>query len=91
VLEFNAPAVPDAVARLGRAMETDDPVRALIELERSLHLPMALRDVGMPNDGIARAVAQATANPYANPREVDAASLTELIERAWRGAGAHAH
>jgi len=91
VLEFNAPTVPDAVARLGRAMETDDPVRALIELERSLHLPMALRDVGMPNDGIARAVAQATANPYANPREVDAASLTELIERAWRGAGAHAH
>jgi len=48
---------------------------------------MALRDLGMPKEGIGRAVAQATANPYANPRPVDAASLTELIERAWAGAG----
>lgn len=87
VLEFNAQAVPDAMARLGRAMETHDPVRALAELERSLHIPQALRDLGMPKDGIVRAVAQATANPYANPRAVDAASLTELIERAWAGAG----
>jgi alcohol dehydrogenase class IV len=88
VLEFNAQAVPDAMARLGRAMETNDPVRALVELERSLPIPMALRDLGMPKDGIARAVAQATANPYANPRAVDAMSLTELIERAWAGVGA---
>ena len=85
-LEFNAPAVPDAMARLGRAMETDDPVRGLVALERSLQVPMALRDVGMAKDGIARAVAQAMANLYANPRPVNAASLTELIERAWAGA-----
>ena len=69
-------------------METDDPVRALFELERSLQLPMALRDLGMPQEGIGRAVAQAAGNPYANPREVDATSLAELIERAWAGAGA---
>jgi len=87
VLEFNAPAAPDAVARLGRAMETDDPVRALFELERSLQLPMALRDLGMPQEGIGRAVAQAAGNPYANPRAVDATSFAELIERAWAGAG----
>ncbi len=87
VLEFNAPAVPDAVARLGRAMKSDDPVLALAELERSLQVPMTLREVGMPEDGVARAVAQAMANPYANPRPVDATSLTELIERAWAGKG----
>lgn len=85
VLQFNAPAIPDAMARLGRAMNTDDPVRVLVELERSLQVPMALRDLGMPEEGIGRAVAQAAANPYSNPRPVDAASLTELIERAWAG------
>jgi hypothetical protein len=39
----------------------------------------------MSQDGIARAVAQAMANPYANPRPLDAGALTDLLERAWAG------
>jgi alcohol dehydrogenase class IV len=66
-------------------MEVSDPVAALIELQRNLRLPMSLRDLGMPKDGVARAVELAIGNQYRNPREVSAALLTELLEHAWAG------
>jgi alcohol dehydrogenase class IV len=84
-LNFNAPAIPEVLVRLGRAMEVSDPVVALIELQRNLRLPMSLRDLGMPKDGVARAVEVAIGNPYRNPREFSAALLTELLEHAWAG------
>jgi alcohol dehydrogenase class IV len=84
-LNFNAPAIPEVLVRLGRAMEVSDPVAALIELQRNLRLPMSLRDLGMPKDGVARAVEVAIGNPYRNPREFSAALLTELLEHAWAG------
>ena len=84
-LAFNAPAVPEAMARLARALDADDPVGALFELEAACQVPMALRDLGMPQDGIARAVDLAMANPYRNPRPVAAGDLAALFGRAWAG------
>jgi alcohol dehydrogenase class IV len=84
-LNFNAPAIPEVLVRLGRAMGAGDPIGALIELQRKLRLPMSLRDLGMPKDGVVRAVELAIGNPYKNPREVSAALLTELFEQAWAG------
>lgn len=86
-LAYNAPMTPSAMARLGRAMQTDDAIGALLQLERECAIPLALRDLGMPRDGVARAVEQALANPYANPRPLEAGALTELLERAWAGEG----
>jgi maleylacetate reductase len=86
-LAYNAPNIPDVLARLARAMSTDDAVQALLRLERDGGMPLALRDIGMPHDGIERAVEQALANPYANPRPVERDALRELLERAWAGAG----
>jgi maleylacetate reductase len=84
-LAYNAPMAPAAMARLGRAMQTDDAIGALLRLAHECPIPHALRDIGMSQDGIARAVAQAMANPYANPRPLDAGALTDLLERAWAG------
>jgi maleylacetate reductase len=86
-LAYNAPHIPDALARLRRAMQADDAIEALLRLERESGIPLALRDIGMPHDGITRAVDQALANPYGNPRPVEAGALRELLERAWAGAG----
>ena len=86
-LAYNAPAIPDAIARLRRAMQADDAIGALLQLERDCTIPLALRDIGMPHEGIARAVEQAMANPYGNPRPVEAGALSDLLERAWAGAG----
>ena len=84
-LAFNAPAVPAAMSRLSRAMNHDDPVHSLFALQRACKVPRALRDIGMPKDGVANAVAQAIANPYANPRRVEADALKSLLECAWAG------
>lgn len=83
---YNAPATADAIERLARALGTPNASKGLFDLARFLGAPMALRDLGMPADGIRHAVKEALANPYWNPRPLEKAGLTELLERAWSGA-----
>ncbi|QVN19379.1 maleylacetate reductase [Burkholderia pyrrocinia] len=86
-LAYNASRIPDALERLARAMKVSNAIEAIFRLERDCAIPLALRDIGMPERGIAAAVEQAVANPYANPRTVDADSLSELLTHAWHGRG----
>ena len=57
----------------------------LHELARHLGAPLALRDLGMPEDGIDRATDIAMQNPYWNPRPLERGAIRALIARAWRG------
>jgi alcohol dehydrogenase class IV len=84
-LAYNQPMIQTEMSRLARAMQTDDAVRALLRLEHECAIPLALRDIGMPREGIAAAVEQAMASPYPNPRPIEAAALKDLLERAWAG------
>ncbi len=85
-LAYNIPATPDAVTRLRRALGTDgDPAEALQALARSLGAPTALCDIGMPEDGIDRAVELAFQSPYWNPRPLKVKAVRGLLERAWAG------
>ena len=45
----------------------------------------ALRDLGMPEDGIGRAAELAVSAPYPNPRPIEQGSMLALIARAWAG------
>jgi maleylacetate reductase len=85
VLAFNAPAAPEASAALARALDTDDPVRALWELTGRLGTPRSLRGLGMAEGDIERVVDLAVASPYANPRPVDAGDVDALLRAAWAG------
>ena len=51
-----------------------------------LGAPIALKDIGMPADGLDRAARLATENPYANPRPIEYAGVRQLIEDAYHGA-----
>ena len=85
-LAYNIPAVPEAVARLRRALGvTGDPAAALQSLALSLGAPTALRDIGMPADGIDRALELAFQAPYWNPRPLKVEAVRGLLERAWAG------
>ena len=83
---YNAPAAPEAMARAGRALGGGDAASALFALAGKVGAPRALRDIGMPQDGIERAADLAVANPYFNPRPVERAAIRDLIARAWEGA-----
>lgn len=84
-LAFNAPAVPHAMTALTRAFDGSDPIASLAALVHRIGAPTALRDIGMPQDGIEAAADQAVENPYWNPRKIDRESVRLLIERAYLG------
>src|SRR5260221_11234985 len=84
-LAYNAPATPDAVARLATALGGSDPVLGLHQLARRLGTPRSLREIGMPERGIDQAAELAVKNPYWNPRPIEQDAIRDLIARAWRG------
>lgn len=84
-IAYNAPAAPEAMARLAAALGVADAALGLHELAARLGAGRGLRDLGLPQAGVAQAVAQTLANPYWNPRPLAAEALTGLLERAWRG------
>ncbi len=84
-LAYNAPAIPEAMARL-RPVLGADPARALFDLARRVGAPAGLSALGMPEEGIGRAVDLALSNPYWNPRALDREGLAALIARAHSGA-----
>ena len=85
VLAFNAPAAPEAMERLGRALDSEVPADALYDLAQSLGAPGALKDIGMPQDGIGLAVETVLADPGWNPRPLEQKPLAEMLRRAWAG------
>jgi alcohol dehydrogenase class IV len=82
---YNAPAVPDAMERIARAMGVADAAQGLFELAGHLGANQALRDIGMPEDGIEHAVKATLAAPYWNPRPLEEAALRDLLTGAWNG------
>ncbi|MBD2751232.1 maleylacetate reductase [Microvirga sp. BT688] len=82
---YNAPAVPDAMGRIARAMGAADAAQGLFELAKRLGAKQALRDIGMPEEGIEQAVKATLAAPYWNPRPLDEAALRHLLTRVWNG------
>jgi maleylacetate reductase len=82
---YNAPAAPDAMKRLARALNVSDPVRGLYDLERSLGAPTSLKELGMPQAGLDKAADLALANPYWNPKPLERPAIRALLDDAWAG------
>lgn len=86
VLAFNAPAAPEAAARIAAALGHDDPVAGLVALAARVGAPTALRDVGLREDQIDEAAELAAAKvPAANPRPASREDLAALLRAAWQG------
>jgi maleylacetate reductase len=86
VLAFNAPASPDAEARIASAFGTADALSGLQDLRKRLDAPKALSDYGFTADGIAEAVTVVLpAVPASNPRPVTTENLTRLLQAALTG------
>lgn len=86
VTAYNAPNAPDASARIGEALGADDALSGLESLRDATGAPCALRDLGMPEDGIPLAAELALAAiPDSNPRPVTLPTLERLLRAAWSG------
>jgi len=84
-MAYNASAVPDAAAKIARALDVADAAQGLYDLARRLNTKLALKDLGMPRDGIDKAADLSMTNAYWNPRALERGAIRDLIARAWAG------
>ena len=84
-MAYNAPAAPEAMRALAGALGAADAPTAVHDLIASLGGPLSLRELGMAEADLPRAVGLATATPYPNPREVTPDGIAALLRDAWSG------
>lgn len=82
VMAFDLPAAPAAAARL-RRVAGQDPVAVVSGLARAHEGATTLRELGVPRGKLRGVAERVVANPYPNPRPLDAESVTALLEQAW--------
>lgn len=85
-LAYNAPAVPEAMQRIARALNVPHAAQGIFDLAQALGAPVALKDIGMPADQLDRCAEIATQNAYANPRPIERPAIRALLENAYHGA-----
>jgi maleylacetate reductase len=84
-LAYNQHAAPEAMQRIARATGADNAALGIYNLARRNGAPVALKDIGMKQDDVERAVEIACANPYWNPRPVEKDAIRALIQDAFDG------
>jgi alcohol dehydrogenase class IV len=86
VLAFNAPNALEEEARIAEAFGTSTAEQGLAVLRAAVGAPRALKDLGMPEDGIVRAVGPVLAAvPENNPTELTEENVAALLRAAWEG------
>jgi maleylacetate reductase len=83
---FNASAAPDAMRRIERALGVGDAARGLYDLNVKLGLPTGLKDLGLKESDIGKAVDVVSAVKITHPRPVFKADLLNVIGQAYAGA-----
>jgi alcohol dehydrogenase class IV len=88
-LAYNAAQAPEAIRRIARALGTESAAAGVFDLAQRLGAPVALKDIGMPADGLDRAADLAVQTPYPNPRPLERAAIRALLQRAFDGERPH--
>ncbi|KAL1849386.1 hypothetical protein Daus18300_013268 [Diaporthe australafricana] len=91
-LAYNAPRIPDAMAKLAEALpgSNGDAIQGLNVLLEKLKVKRGLKDFGLREEDVDKAADIAVSNPYWNPREIEREPVRELIRRVWAGEPARA-
>jgi len=82
---YNRDAAPEAMKAIAAALGTSDAAQGIYDLAKTIGAPLALKDIGMPADGLDKAADLATQNPYYNPRPIERAAIRQLLENAYNG------
>jgi maleylacetate reductase len=85
-IAFNAKAAPRAMDLIARALGAKDAGRGLYDLNIRLGLPTGLKDLGMREADIPKAVELVAAAKFVNPRPVSHDDTRNLITQAFHGA-----
>ena len=80
-IAYNQGAVPEVLAQAAEALDAKPRRKGIYDLSVKIGAPVALKDIGMPLEGLDRAAEIATQNPYYNPRPVDYAGRSPTTQR----------
>jgi maleylacetate reductase len=82
---YNAPASPEAMSRIKRAMGTNTAAGALYDFAKGLNAPLTLKELGMQQSDLDKAADIAAANPYSNPTPIERSAIRKLLDDAYFG------
>jgi len=85
VVSFNASVVSEKLAPIAEMLHSAGPGQGLFDLAKRIGAPTALKDIGMPADGLDKAADLATESPYYNPRQPTRQQIRALLEDAFIG------
>ncbi|RYX89047.1 MAG: maleylacetate reductase [Comamonadaceae bacterium] len=90
-LAYNAPAAPEAMQRIARALGAGTggaaatAPQAVYDLAKNNGAPVALKDIGMKASDLDRVCEMAMQNQYPNPRALERGPLRQLLQNAFDG------
>ena len=70
---------------MARALGSQKAGQGLYDLAKTLGAPLRLAEIGMQEDGLARAADIAVANPYWNPRSFTRDEVFAVLDNAFHG------
>ena len=85
VMSYNAPAVPEVMERIGRALDAPDAPSGVFDLIERVDGPTSLRALGLGLGDLGEVADQVTASPYPNPQPPAREGILELLTGAWHG------
>jgi maleylacetate reductase len=84
-MRYNQDAAPEAMSRVGKAIQSQHAAAGIFDLQKKLGLPLRLAEIGMKAADLERAARIATQAPYPNPRQVEYTPVLELLREAFEG------
>lgn len=84
-MAFNRDAAPEAMRIVAETLGAADAAQGVYDLAVSIGAPVALKDIGMPANGLDRAARLVCEHPYYNPRPVEYSGVRQVLENAYHG------
>ena len=82
---YNRDFAPEAMRIAADALGAGDAAQGIYDLIGRIGAPRALKEIGMPADGLERAATLATKDQYPNPRPIEIGAIRELLQNAYEG------
>jgi maleylacetate reductase len=82
---YNRDAAPDAMRMAAETLGVEDTPSELLALAQTIDAPLSLRELGMREEDIDKAVSLAGERQYPNPAPLTVDRLRALLDAAWRG------
>jgi maleylacetate reductase len=82
---YNQEAAAAELKLAAEALGTKSAAQGIFDLSVRIGAPVALKDIGMPYEGLDKAAELATTNPYFNPKPITYDGIRQLLEDAYHG------